>query len=450
MDIEYKSRIELLGHTFVVFDLETTGLFFEYFDEPIEIGAVKLDINLNIVDKLHLYIMPKKKITKKITEITGLTEEIISKNNPVTTKEGITRLRQFIGNSIPVGHNSKFDITFTNYWLDKFNLQLLGDYICTEKTFRYNYKEDFAPSVGRFKTNLTAMGDILGVVNKQAHSAIEDTIATAKCFKIMFEKNDKIALIKLSKKDAFTEVRARVIKSRIYSKVLADMTTTSPINIPADISSDIESKIVYELNKTNKTPEEISKALNIPRGTVYRAIINWINIPKLKKYSYIFWKDKRSPLFIKDILEFANWDINEAYGMMKYITPFPPNKLDFEVVLKLYGNENVIDETKIDDLEDYFINYQPLRVIEDAAGIDELTAVRYLADWLKTHKEYLNLWIQALGDKHLLTQNEYQRMIKYRENSEEKYQKWYSELSEENLRRIENTNLFLKYKFLDY
>ena len=32
MDIEYKSRIELLGHTFVVFDLETTGLFFEYFD----------------------------------------------------------------------------------------------------------------------------------------------------------------------------------------------------------------------------------------------------------------------------------------------------------------------------------------------------------------------------------------------------------------------------------
>lgn len=428
--------------------METTGLFFEYFDEPTEIGAVKLDINLNIVDKLHLYVLPKKKITPKISELTGLTEEFIKTKPYVNTKEGITQLRNFIGNSIPVGHNARFDITFTNYWLNKFELPLLGSYICTEKTFRYNYRDEFAPSKGRFLTNLTAMGNILGVKNNQAHSAIEDTIATAKCFIEMFHNEDKIAFINLPPETAYADFKSRVFKSKIYSKVIIDITTISPINIPEKISEENRNKI-YKLLDTYQSPEEISKSENISLGIVQRAFIDWISPIKLKKIRHLLWTDRRTPKVIEEILEFCNWDLDEAYKFMKMLTPYPPSKIKFEIIKKLFFTGE-IPEYSTNDFEEYFINYQPISVIQNVSSLDDTTVIRYLSDWLVLNQEYLKLWIQALDKKYLLTKYEYIRMIEYKKKSEEKYNKWYSELSEENLHRIENTNLFIEKKLLDY
>lgn len=59
---------------YVVFDLETTGFYVNH-DEIIQIGAIKI-VNRQPIAKFMSYLKPKRKtISKKITEITGITNE---------------------------------------------------------------------------------------------------------------------------------------------------------------------------------------------------------------------------------------------------------------------------------------------------------------------------------------------------------------------------------------
>lgn len=105
-----KKGISLLEipNSFVVFDIETTGLDF-IFDEIIEIGAIKIENGI-AVDSFNSLIKPKNKIDEFITELTGITNEMLV--DAPSIREVLPKFVDFIGNSILVGHNVNFDINF--------------------------------------------------------------------------------------------------------------------------------------------------------------------------------------------------------------------------------------------------------------------------------------------------------------------------------------------------
>ena len=93
---------------YVLFDIETTGLDPEY-DEIIEIGAIKVDNN-KVMDEFHSLIKPDNEIDEFITNLTGITNEMVE--NAPNIEEVLPNFINFIGDEIFIGHNVNFDINF--------------------------------------------------------------------------------------------------------------------------------------------------------------------------------------------------------------------------------------------------------------------------------------------------------------------------------------------------
>ena len=110
---------KLLGTEFVVFDTETTGFNAGGADQMIEIGAVKIKDG-TIVDRFDELIDPGRHIPDKITELTQITDEMV-KGKP--NEEEITKkFLEWIGDDPLVAHNAKFDISFIEMAMKKYNL----------------------------------------------------------------------------------------------------------------------------------------------------------------------------------------------------------------------------------------------------------------------------------------------------------------------------------------
>ena len=113
-DVE-ATAIELqryLPEVFVVADIETTGLDPEK-HEIIEIAAIRVRRDSDIHDTFSALVKPSKKIPKKITEITGITDDMLQKDGePI--EETMKQFISFIGNHRLVFYNAPFDMSFLN------------------------------------------------------------------------------------------------------------------------------------------------------------------------------------------------------------------------------------------------------------------------------------------------------------------------------------------------
>ena len=109
----------LIDDTYVVFDLETTGLHANEGDSIIEIGAVKMK-NGKIIDTYDKLIDPLKPLSEEIISITGITNEMVSgkPNEEETVKDFI----KWVGDLPVVAHNAKFDMSFINMAYLKYDL----------------------------------------------------------------------------------------------------------------------------------------------------------------------------------------------------------------------------------------------------------------------------------------------------------------------------------------
>lgn len=98
--------------TFVVFDIETTG-FDPLKEQIIEIGAVKININGEVIERFSKFISlyRRETVPEIITELTKIDDELLLEKGE-DVKETIESFLNFAKDSILVAQNAKFDMSF--------------------------------------------------------------------------------------------------------------------------------------------------------------------------------------------------------------------------------------------------------------------------------------------------------------------------------------------------
>ena len=105
-----QADLSILPERFVVFDLETTGLKPDT-HEIIEIGAIRVNRDSDNHDTFQALVKPTKKIPKKITEITGITQDMVEKDGE-PLKVLLPQFLEFVGDLPLVSYNAEFDMAF--------------------------------------------------------------------------------------------------------------------------------------------------------------------------------------------------------------------------------------------------------------------------------------------------------------------------------------------------
>lgn len=165
----------LKGLSFVVFDLETTGLNSSNatgrMDKIIEIGAFKI-IDGVICEQFTTFINPKRKLPADIITLTGITDDMLAE--APTYEKVMPDFFKFCDGSILVGHNAAtFDFKFIDFYCANlgymFERKLIDTYpLAQELLYLSNYK-------------LNSVADKFGITFNH-HRAIDDAYVTAKIF----------------------------------------------------------------------------------------------------------------------------------------------------------------------------------------------------------------------------------------------------------------------------
>ena len=113
------SDASLKDSCYVVFDTETTGFNAGGDDQMIEIGAVKLQ-NGEIIDRFDEFINPGRPLPQKIVDLTCITDDDLK---GADNEENVTRrFLEWAGDNPMIAHNAKFDISFIEMAMKKYNL----------------------------------------------------------------------------------------------------------------------------------------------------------------------------------------------------------------------------------------------------------------------------------------------------------------------------------------
>lgn len=180
---------------YVVLDLETTGLDPRQ-DEIIEVAAIRVR-NHVVAEQFTSLVKPQYPIDEFITELTGITNEMLQDAPDITTV--LPALRSFIGSDIILGHNVNFDINFIYDKSESLGLEdFSNDYIDTMRMSRRLYPEER-------HHRLQDLVDRLKVGKAVAHRAMADTEQTKACYDAMLKELQArgVTLADLSRKNAW-------------------------------------------------------------------------------------------------------------------------------------------------------------------------------------------------------------------------------------------------------
>ncbi len=198
---------------FVLVDLETTGISAKE-DKIIEIGAIKYE-NGEIVGIFETFVNPGRKIPPRITEITGINDDMI---------EGAPYIEQVIGDLVGflkgyvvIGHNVIFDYEFIKRNAVNNKLEFDERIVDTLKIAR-----KCLPDVP--KKTLDYLCEYFGIVDENHHRAINDANVAGELYKILCDKYEvvypevfepKVVEVKVKKESPVTKKQAEWLKALV-------------------------------------------------------------------------------------------------------------------------------------------------------------------------------------------------------------------------------------------
>lgn len=223
----------------IILDFETTGLS-ELENDIIEIGAIKVDENLNKVSTFHTFIKPNHKIPTDITILThGITNEMVE--NAPSIEEVKEDFLSFIEDFSIIAHNSSFE--------EKFIKTKISNSIGNKFLDSIDFLALFFPNLNSIK--LDTIIRELKIRDGEVHRALEDSEDLLKVLKFVIDninKDTRYYSVARRILDYFSEEEwgwARIVSDNI--KVVPDSKKVSKENKLKSQKLDIfDYKISYE------------------------------------------------------------------------------------------------------------------------------------------------------------------------------------------------------------
>lgn len=181
--IAYNEAHRLLAEdTFVVFDVETTGLSAVY-DTIIELAAVKIKDG-DIIDRFEAFANPHHPLSATTIDLTGITDDMV--RNAPDVDVVLKDFYEWTGDAIFVAHNASFDMGFLNAGYKKIGMEKAKNpVIDTLELARFLF-----PEMKNHRLNTLAKK--FNVELTQHHRAIYDAEATGYLLLMMLkEANEK-------------------------------------------------------------------------------------------------------------------------------------------------------------------------------------------------------------------------------------------------------------------
>lgn len=169
------------NNSFVILDRESTAAQPNiHYGKIIEISAIKIK-NGKYVDKFDTLVDPEMKIPKKITELTGISNEMCIGKPKVNTV--LSKFLNFCEGLPVIGHNVDTDIRFIDYYARRIGYKFNPLYIDTLTLARYVHRKD--TTFKRF--NLEHLFECYKLSVKadegQHHRALYDVMMTYELYK---------------------------------------------------------------------------------------------------------------------------------------------------------------------------------------------------------------------------------------------------------------------------
>ncbi len=244
-DAAVNCKDQTLADSFVVFDIETTGLS-PYKHQIIEIGAVKV-VNGAIKDTYSTFINPHVPIPYDIEQLTGIHDNMVCDAPDIS--EVLPKFMEYCEGCVLVAHNAKFDVTFIQE-----NCKKLG--IPFDKTWMDTIIMARALLKDSSKFGLEAVAHKLKFKfgKEEHHRAVNDADITAKIFVEFTHMLIGKKVLTLKELNEFVKNTPESIrKMRPYHVSILVKNETGRINLNRLVS---ESHINY-FHKSPKIPRSV-------------------------------------------------------------------------------------------------------------------------------------------------------------------------------------------------
>ena len=233
----------LMGETYVVFDIETTG-FSPIHNRIIEIGAVKV-ANGEILDRFSTFVNPDVPIPYRIEKLTSINDSMVMDAPMIDVI--LPRFLEFCEGCVLVAHNANFDMSFILENAKRQGIKTDITYVDTVGIARM-----LLPN--QAKHTLDAVAKTLNVSLENHHRAVDDAECTAEIFiklcKMLLEKGADT----LAKVNAMGESNPDIIKKMgTYHAIILAQNNIGRMNLYRLIS---ESHLTY-YNRRPRVPKSL-------------------------------------------------------------------------------------------------------------------------------------------------------------------------------------------------
>lgn len=217
-----------------VFDTETTGLNNKT-DKIIQLSGIKIDTKtFEEISRIDMYINPECAVSPKITEITGITNEMLA--DKPTEKEAFPKICAFFEDDAIIAYNTPFDDGFMQNLYER-NGKIFSP---AAKSDALEMSRDLIKKGETKDYKLGTIAHHFGVDKGITfHNSMDDVTATVRLLKIFKEKYEER---EQNKKDISLVVACKVFSIRFWEGFRG----YSRLYVNTDIGSfyyDIRSKI---------------------------------------------------------------------------------------------------------------------------------------------------------------------------------------------------------------